>query len=347
MIRKKLERFGLTLFFTFIVLTIFLITSLFVLLIGMLATHFGVLDRFGLRTTFPVLVAVLAASAIVGTIVSMVFGRVPLRPIREIINATNRLAAGDFSVRITTGRTPELRELRDSFNRMASELGSIEVLRKDFVNNFSHEFKTPIVSIKGFAELLQLEGISQAEREEYLDIIVRESTRLATMATNVLNLSRVENQSIVTDRQAYDLSEQIRRCIVMMQGSWEPKGLVLDLELAEVQMIANEELLQQVWVNLLDNAIKFSREGGHIDVALTTDGATAQVVVRDDGRGIPAEDIPHVFDKFFQSDSSRAIPGNGLGLALVHKIVTLHGGSIVCESPPGGATAFTVRLPLR
>ena len=328
MIRKKLGRFGLSLFFTVVVLTIFLITSLFVILFGLLATHFGMLDRFGLRTTFPVLLSVMAASAFVGTVVSMVFGRVPLRPIREIINASNRLAAGDFSVRITTGRTPELQALRESFNRMAAELGSIEVLRKDFVNNFSHEFKTPIVSIKGFAELLQMDGLSQEERNEYLDIIVRESSRLATMATNVLNLSRVENQSIVTDRQTYDLSEQVRRCIVLMQGAWERRGIELELELAEVQITANEELLHQVWVNLLDNAIKFSRDAGHIHVRLTAQENMAEIVIRDDGLGIPPEDIPHIFDKFYQSDSARAIPGNGLGLALVSRIVALHGGGI-------------------
>lgn len=346
LINRRMNRVGLTIIFTLVILAIFIITGLFVLLIGFLAIHFGLLERFGLRMTFPVLLSAVVSSAIVGMLVSMTLGRIPLRPIRQLINAINRLAAGDFSARISIVQTEELRELSDSFNRMAKELGSIELLRSDFVNNFSHEFKTPIVSIKGFAELLKVEDLPPEERNEYMDIIIRESTRLATMATNVLNLSKVENQTIVTEKSPYDLSEQLRRCVLLMQTGWEHKNLHLDIDLQELTILANSEMLSQVWLNLLDNAIKFSKENGQITVTLRKAEGMAEITVRDDGLGIAQQDISHVFDKFYQSDASRAIPGNGLGLALAKKIVQLHGGEISCLSQEDHWTAFTVRLPL-
>ena len=188
MIRRRMNRFGLSIFFMLVVLSIFLITGFFVILISLLASQVGLLDRFGFRAAFPMLLAVLGASAIVGSIVSMMVGRVPLRPIREIINATNRLAAGDFSARITTLQTPELRELSYSFNRMAAELGSLELLRSDFINNFSHEFKTPIVSIKGFARRLKKSTLTERQREEYLDIIIAQADRLTRLSINVMLL---------------------------------------------------------------------------------------------------------------------------------------------------------------
>lgn len=346
MIRRWLHGMRLSLVFTLVVLGIFMITSLIMVAIALAAMHFGVIDKLGLRRSFPIVLALLPASAIVGTLVTMVFGRIPLRPLREMIAAINKLAAGDFSVRLTLGHMREFSELWDSFNRMAEELSSIELLRTDFVNNFSHEFKTPIVSIKGFAELLKVENLPKEEHDEYLDIIIRESTRLSTMATNVLNLARVENQAIVADKKQYNLSEQIRRCILLLQSSWEQKNLQLDIDLEEVEIYANEELLNQVWVNLLDNAIKFSHSGGKIVMEVFKKGNTAEVMLRDYGLGVEEKDLGHIFDKFYQTDASRALPGNGLGLTLAQKIVQLHDGSITCASKPEHWTEFTVRLPL-
>ncbi|HNW85747.1 MAG TPA: HAMP domain-containing sensor histidine kinase [Candidatus Limiplasma sp.] len=346
MIKRWLHGMRLSLMLSLVVLIIFLITSMIVVMIAFVAMHLGWMDKLGLRRTFPIMVGVLPASAIVGTLVTLIFGRIPLRPIREMIDATNRLAAGDFSARLTLKHRPEFRALQESFNRMAEELNSIELLRGDFVNNFSHEFKTPIVSIKGFAELLKADDLPREEREEYLDIIIRESTRLASMATNVLNLSRFENQTIVADKQNYNVSEQVRRCILMLESAWEQRNLQLEIDLAEVEICANEEMMSQVWLNLLDNAIKFSGDGGRIVVTLRAAGAVAVAAVRDYGPGIEAKDIAHVFDKFYQADPSRAIPGNGLGLTLARRIVQLHGGSITCESEPGHWTEFTVSLPI-
>lgn len=344
--KKKLERLGLSFLFTLIVFIIFAITGMLMITFGYLLMSIEGTDRLGFRRSIPVLMVSFPASAIVGSLVAFIFGRIPLKPVREIIDATNKLAAGDFSARITFPHNSVFRELRDSFNRMAQELSSIEVLRSDFVNNFSHEFKTPIVSIKGFAELLKMDALTLEERNEYLDIIVRESSRLATMATNVLNLSRVENQTIVTERKKYNLSEQIRRCILLMQTSWEQKQLDLDIDLQEVSLYGNEEMLSQVWVNLLDNAVKFSDIGGKIAVELRRTGEKAEVVVRDYGRGVSSEDLAHIFDKFYQGNSAHIMQGNGLGLTLARRIVQLHGGTIDCTSEPDHWTEFMVQLPL-
>ncbi|NLI20549.1 MAG: HAMP domain-containing histidine kinase [Clostridiales bacterium] len=346
MIKERLHRMRLSLVFSLVVLGIFLITSVIMIAIAFLFSHFGVVDKLGLKRSLPVLLAAFPASAIVGTIVSLVVGRIPLRPIRQVINATNRLAAGDFSVRISVSHTPEFRELRDSFNRMARELSSIELLRTDFINQFSHEFKTPIVSIKGFAELLKADDLPREERDEYLDIIIRESARLSAMATNVLNLTRVENQAIIPDQQDIDLGELLRRAVLLMQTAWERKKLCMEIELDEAKVRGNPEMLSQVWVNLLDNAVKFSQEGGAVTLTLRRDERWAAVTLRDEGQGIAPEDLPHIFDKFYQSETTRNIPGNGLGLTLAQRIVQMHGGEIACESSPGEWTAFTVRLPL-
>ena len=345
MIVRRMRRVGLSIVFSFVVFVIFFITGLTMVAIALLAMQLGLVDKLGLRNAFPIVMASLPASVIMGTVVSLVFSRIPLRPIREIIDAINRLAAGDFSARIRISHTPELRELRDSFNRMAHELNSIELLRNDFINNFSHEFKTPIVSIKGFAELLKTDGLPTQERNEYLDIIIRESSRLATMATNVLNLSRVENQTIVANRERYDLSEQIRRCVLLLQTGWEHKNIHFEIDLDEVEVNANEEMLNQVWVNLIDNAVKFSREKGTISVTLKQIKDTVELTIRDEGLGIAPNDLKHIFDKFYQSDASRAIPGNGLGLTLAQKIVQLHGGYIACQSEVDRWTEFMVRVP--
>ncbi|MCE5342448.1 MAG: HAMP domain-containing histidine kinase [Eubacteriales bacterium] len=343
---RWLRGMRLSVLFSFVVLLIFVITGLIMVAFALALLHLGVVDRMGVHNAFPLMMALLLASAIVGTFVSLAFGHIPLKPIQAMIDATNKLAAGDFSTRIQLNRPMQFRVLRDSFNRMAEELSSIELLRSDFINNFSHEFKTPIVSIKGFAELLKAEDMPAQERDEYLDIIIRESSRLASMATNVLNLSRYENQAIVTNRKLLNLSEQLRRCVLLLQSAWEGKNIELEVDLEEVSLYGNDEMLSQVWLNLLDNAVKFSRDGGRIVIRLTTEGDQADVIFRDYGAGIPEGELGHIFDKFYHSDADSAAPGNGLGLALARKIVRLHGGDITCESRAGEGAEFLVHLPL-
>ena len=274
-------------------------------------------------------------------------GRSKLKPINDLVRAMHDVSQGDFSVRVDTEDVSgDMGQLVASFNDMASELGGLELFRKDFINNFSHEFKTPIVSIKGFARQLEREDLTEEQRREYLDIIISESDRLANMSGNVLLLSKLENQNIVTDRTVYRLDEQLRKCILLMEKQWTRKELDLDLDLDEVEFLGNEEMVQHVWVNLLSNAIKFSPQGGTLAVSLKSVGGRAEVRVRDQGPGMDAETRRRIFEKFYQGDTAHASEGNGLGLSLVKRIVDLCQGSVQVDSAPGQGSTFTVRLPL-
>ncbi len=347
--RKTLrQRFGLTALFSAIVFMILLITSLVIFVVGILLVRVNAINIVKMSRHEPLLpiIFLLIISVVVGTVVSFVISRFPLKPIRRVIDAINRLAAGDFSARLHLPGPVAFTDLAISFNRMAEELGSIELLRTDFVDNFSHEFKTPIVSIKGFAEELKHDDLTPEQRGEYLDIIISESSRLTTLATNVLNLSRIEKQVILTNRTRFDLSEQVRRCVLLFENQWERRRLNLTVELDEVSIVGDEELLSQVWLNLIDNAVKFTPEGGCVEICLQKDAAAARFVIHDDGYGISEEAQKHIFDKFYQSDASRAAAGNGLGLSIARRVVTLHGGEISCRSEEGAGTEFTVQLPL-
>ncbi|MEA4870128.1 Adaptive-response sensory-kinase SasA [bioreactor metagenome] len=346
--KSSFHRFGLPIIFSIIVFAILLITSIIIVLVTLLLVRMNAINIVKISRHEPLLPVfmLLIISVLVGTIVSLVISRIPLKPVRQVIDATNRLAAGDFSARLRLPGARVFSELAVSFNRMAEELGGIEMLRSDFVDNFSHEFKTPIVSIKGFAEELKHDDLTQEQRNEYLDIIISESTRLAALATNVLNLSRVEKQAILTNRLRFDLTEQIRRCILLFENKWEQRRLSLNVELEEISLFGDEELLNQVWLNLIDNAVKFTPEGGSIEIRLNRSDPAAVFSIRDDGYGISAEAQKHIFDKFYQGDASRTSAGNGLGLSLAKRIVSLHGGSIQCESEEGVGTMFSVSLPL-
>jgi len=343
------QRVGLPALFSAIVFAILLITSMIIMIIGILLIRIGAINIARLSRNEPIIpiFILLIISVLVGTVVSFIISQFPLKPIRRVIDATNRLAAGDFSTRLRLAGPSAFTELADSFNRMAEELGGIEMLRADFVDNFSHEFKTPIVSIKGFAEELKHDDLSPEQRNEYLDIIIGESSRLATLATNVLNLSRVEKQTILANRERFDLTEQVRRCILLFENKLNQRRLNLTIELDEIALVGDEDLLSQVWINLIDNAVKFTPEGGSIGIRLIKSGNQARFVIQDDGYGISEESQKHVFDKFFQGDPSHSTQGNGLGLSIARRIVTLYGGTIACQSQDGVGTEFTVDLPLK
>lgn len=342
------QRFGLTALFSVVVFAILMITSMVIFIVGILLVRINVINLVKISRSEPMLpiFVLLVISVLVGTVVSFIISRIPLKPIRQVIDATNRLAEGDFTVRLHLAGPSSFQELASSFNRMAEELGGIEMLRTDFVDNFSHEFKTPIVSIKGFAEELMHDDLTKEQRNEYLDIIISESTRLSALATNVLNLSRVEKQSILTNRARFDLSEQVRRCVLLFENKWEQRRLNLTVEIDEISLLGDEELLSQVWLNLIDNAVKFTPEGGSVEIRLARQEGSARFVIRDDGYGISEEAQKHIFDKFYQGDASRAVSGNGLGLSIAKRVVALHGGTIACESQEGAGTTFTVELPL-
>ena len=284
----------------------------------------------------------------IGIVVAAMVSKYPLKPIRTLIDGMNRLASGDYSFRINAGAImkwyPDYVGVVDSFNKMAEQLQNTEMLRGDFVNNFSHEFKTPIVSIAGFAKLLQRGNLTERQQKEYLAAIEEESLRLSEMATNVLNLTKVENQTILSDVTVFNLSEQIRSSILLLERKWTEKELDLVLEFGEHNIRGNEELLKQVWINLLDNAVKFAPHGHTVQVEMEEQEHNICVTVHNTGSHIPAQKQTLVFNKFYQAEESHTAAGNGVGLAVVKRVVELHGGRVSVSSGED-ETAFRVTLP--
>ena len=285
-----------------------------------------------------------AASIAIGGFITYVVLLFPMRPIKVLIRGMTSLANGHFEERLHFGQLAPLKEMSDAFNALASELQNTELLRTDFVNNFSHEFKTPIVSIRGFARMLQRPDVTDAERQEYAGVIVDESTRLSNMANQVLALTKIENQHILTQQKSFNLSEQLRRCLLLLQKDWDEKQLDVQADFGEHLIYGDEALLQQVWVNLLDNAIKFSPQGASLEIRMTTGQKHLSVSIHNHGPQIPLEQQHRLYDKFWQGDSSRASQGTGIGLSIVKKVVDLHNGSIDVRSTEE-ETVFTVSLP--
>ena len=300
------------------------------------------LQRSAYWPLFLVLLCILFA-----LLLTLGFGRQQIRPIHRVIKAMKRVSQGDFSARVPEDDcVGEMQELSSSYNHMAEELSGIEMFRTDFINNFSHEFKTPIVSIRGFAKQLEREDITDEQRREYTRIIVKESERLANMSANVLLLTKLENQQIISNKEKYPLDEQIRNCILLMEKQWEDKGLDLRLELDPLIYEGDEEMMSHVWVNLLSNAIKFSPEGGELGVSCMRVQNYIEVQVSDQGEGMDELTRLRVFEKFYQGDSAHATEGNGLGLPLVKRIVDLCGGKVAVQSAPGQGTTFSIYLPI-
>lgn len=343
-------------------LTFLLVLNLFLIIVAVLgvtaavvwaASGLGAVDWTRLLTPSAVSILIYALSILIGISMVVMIQKVILQPVRGMVDAMQRLAGGDFSVRMTCKgwmRPLELRAFTQAFNTAAEELGSTEILRKDFINNFSHEFKTPITSLGGFADLLlEDEEMPAEERREYLTIISSESKRLAALANSVLALSRVEAQTILTDAAPYPLAEQLRQTALMTEQRWSRrKKIDLAVEIpeeGECLYTGSEALLKEVWVNLLDNAVKFSPEGGTVTLTLQQHPDTVTVTVTDQGPGMDEATQARIFDQFYQGDTSHKTEGNGLGLAMVKKIVALHGGRVTVDSRPGQGSAFTVWLP--
>lgn len=348
--RERKNKWSLTIFYSLIIFATLLLALGLAALVSYLFVRFGVIFEFGevSREVSSIVWIMAGMSFILGTTITFFSSKFTLRPVNHCINEINKLARGDFDAKITFGfpyiSMPAFVEVSESFNKMASELRNVELLRADFINNFSHEFKTPIVSIAGFAQMLRHAELTDAEREEYLCAIEEESLRLASMATNVLKLTKIENQGILSNKESYNLSEQIRSAILLLEGKWSRRDISFDIDFEEFDIVASEELLKEVWINLIDNAIKFSNEGSVVRIAIEEDGRELEIAITNTGKVIPPEDIPRIFSKFYQADTSHATEGNGIGLAIVKKVVSLHGGRVELSSIDG-TTTFTVRLP--
>ena len=347
-IKDIFSTFSLTVLFT---LNLFLIVFVFLLVVTVLV-YFGIDSGFlveeGRITLGGALVMIYSVCILIAVSIVFMIRKVFIEPIRQIMNAMEELAHGNFDVRIDLSkdkyRPREIKEFAQSFNKTAAELQGTEILRKDFINNFSHEFKTPIVSINGFAELLIEEDLPLEDQKEYLGIIRDESRRLAELSATILTLSRVESQTILRDRETFRLDEQIRQSVMVTEQKWKDKSIDFQVTLEKVQYSGNPALLKEVWLNLLDNAVKFSPDGEVVGMTLHQKKDRIVAAITDHGPGMDEMTVSHIFEQFYQGDTSHKTQGNGLGLAMAQKIVQLHGGEITVDTAPGRGSCFTVTL---
>lgn len=271
------------------------------------------------------------------------------RPVKRILNATHRLTEGDFSVRIEPlhgiNSNNELDLIINNLNTMAEELGGIETLRSDFIASVSHELKTPLAVIQNYATMMQSTALTEEKRIEYAKTISDASRKFSELVTNILKLNKLDNQQIYPEVSEYNLSEQLRECLLNFESVWEKKSLIIETDIDEdVCIKADAELLFLVWNNLISNAVKFTGDGGKILVSLKQSNGGAIIKVSDTGCGIAPEVRGRIFEKFYQGDNSHSVQGNGLGLALVKRVVDITGGEISVESTLGQGSTFTVKL---
>ena len=298
-------------------------------------------------TTAMVLLCIAVAIAAVAAVLSMLMSRVILAPVTRLSEASRQIARGEFGLNLTyDGTIPEFQDTYQSFNTMAKELSAIETLRSDFIANVSHEFKTPLTAIEGYAMLLQDHELPQKEQAECAEKILQSAGRLSTLVSNILMLTKLEQQTGVVEKAPFWLDEQLRQVMVGLEPLWGAKDLELDLELEPLRYNGSEDLLYHVWSNLLSNAVKFSPNGGVLSVRLEKREKSAVFTVTDRGPGMTADVQRHIFDKFYQGDHSRRQEGSGLGLPLAKRITQLCGGTISVQSQPGQGSTFTVTLPM-
>lgn len=291
-------------------------------------------------------------SLLLAIMISVAIERTIVKPMRSMTWHMGELAKGDFSIRMPPNDRIEINEAKQftkSFNKAAEELSGIEIMRANFISDFSHEFRTPIASISGFAQLLRNQNLSPEERDEYLDIIIDESKRLSNLSEDILNLSRMESLSIPTNIGAVDVAEGLRRSITIVEPNANEKDIAVTVDIDETQVIGNADYLSQLWTNILQNAVKFTPKGGSIKISLKNSQVqktkSVTCTISDDGCGMDESTRTHLFERFYQGDTSHAQEGNGLGLSLCKRIVDLHGGTIRVISAPGKGSTFVVTLP--
>lgn len=282
----------------------------------------------------------------IGSFLVILLAKSVVRPILKLTSASQEVAKGNFDVQIYSKGNDEIAQMIQNFNIMTEELKSIEYLRKDFINSVSHEFKTPIASIQGFAKLLQNDNLPEDERREYTQIIIEETSRLSKLSSNILNLSKLENQEIVGKKIVFSLDEQIRRTILLLEPEWDKKNIEFEIDLEDIKYVGDEELLQQVWINILSNSIEFSPEAASIGLKLYQRGSIVKIEISDKGIGMDKETQERIFEKFYQGDKAHSLGGNGLGLSIAKRIIDICEGKIYVESIKDEGTTFTVELPV-
>ncbi len=343
--RLRHSLFSLRGYFLFFLTVSFVAASSILLLL-----HSAILDEQALRQRAPVTFAYIVLLSLAFTLIDKLRRKWSFeRPVKKILAATEKLANGDYNVHIEPLHVPEsMNELDliiEGVNKLAEELSSVETLRSDFVANVSHELKTPLSVMHNYGTMLRQPGLPEEKRLEYAGEIVSASRRLSDLISNILKLNRLENQQIYPDAAPYDLSEQLRECLIVFEDALDQKELDLHTDIGDgVTVTADAELLRTVWDNLISKAVKFTDRGGRIDVRLERRDHGAAVSVADTGCGMSPETGAHIFEKFYQGDTSHAVQGNGLGLALVKRVIDIVGGEITVKSKQGTGTTFTVWL---
>ena len=302
-------------------------------------------EHIPVDSTLLLIIGLVVISLLIGIFVTSLLSAQFFSPIKKLGRAMERVADGDFSVRLEDqSSSKEIMEVYSGFNLMAHELSATEILQTDFVSNVSHEFKTPINAIEGYATLLEGCPDLTAEQRGYVEKIAFNTQRLSGLVGSILLLSKLENRQIPTGKVSYRLDEQIRQSIVALEPAWEPKEIEFDVEMERVEYLGNEPMMRHVWDNLISNAVKFNPHGGLVRIRLESRGRQIRFVIDDCGPGVSEDVRKRIFDKFYQADSSHKAEGNGLGLALVKRILSFEGGEIAVENIPGGGCRFTVTL---
>lgn len=328
---------------TFIVQMVIIIL---IVLIAVFLFHKGFFTPRNGMPLAPILILIVI-SLCIGCALSLLVGRLFLKPMKLLSDASIEVAKGNFNISLPDeSRVRDVSTFIQNFNKMTRELSGIETLRSDFIANVSHEFKTPLSAIEGYASLLQTPGLSFDEHLEYTQMIIDSTRQLSTLTENILSLSKLENQEVLPVTETFRLDENIREAIVMLEGKWTKKNIDLQIKLDKVTITSSANLLKQVWINLIDNAVKFTPNGGRVELLLKEDNVKQQVIfsITDSGIGMSPDEIKHIFDKFYQSDKARTDNGNGLGLALVKRIVTLLDGNISVYSTDGTGTTVIIVL---
>ena len=323
-------------------------TFFVVLIVMVIATAIALMYRVAITDMHMIgVLSMLVPIVVLVTLVNFLFTRYIYRYLDKISDAMQKVADGDYTVRLDAEKDQPFRELYRNFNTMAEELGGVEMLKNDFINGYAHELRTPITSINGFAEMLLNDDgtLSREEKRSYLEIIASESRRLADLAGNSLLMSRLDTQKIIPDKKPFSLDEQLRRCSILLSGQWTEKDLDMTMDLDEAVYVGDYDLMQHLWINLLTNAVKYTPKGGSITVTLKNEEKFIAVSVADTGKGISPEDRERIFDKYYQTDKSHSKRGLGLGLAICKRIVQLCNGTLEVESEVGVGSTFTVRLP--
>lgn len=339
-IRKQKNRFSLSARLTLLV---------GVIVLGSILISFGVAKLLDLSpflsTSIPLLIQLNVISLVVAIIAARFFSKWFFEPIKDLCEGMQKVSDGDLSTHLETkSSSVEIQEMVAGFNMMTRELASIEILQTDFVSNVSHEFKTPINAIEGYTTLLQGCENLDADQREYVEKILFNTNRLSSLVSNILLLSKIENQSIQTHQDWYGLDEQVRESIVALESAWEPKEIDFDVDLDDIEYYGNESMMRHVWGNLIGNAIKFSPQRGVVKIRLRKNSEQNIFIIEDQGNGLSDEAKRHIFDKFYQEDTSHKEEGNGLGLALVKRILLIEGGEIIAENLPERGCRFTVTL---